>query len=66
MSASTLVTIFCDAESCGRWDGAGIADTAAEARVALRGSGWALAVSDPEGGRRALDFCPKHAKEADR
>src|SRR5690554_6723323 len=60
MSASRLVTIFCDAPHCGVWDGAGVADTAREARAGLRGGGWILALSDPDH-RLALDYCPKHA-----
>lgn len=62
MTASALVTIFCDHPSCGMWDGAGVAATAAEARKALAGGGWALAVRDPEF-RTRRDYCPKHAAE---
>jgi hypothetical protein len=60
VTASALVTIFCDEPSCGAWDGAGVARTAAEARKALAGGGWTLAVPDPDS-RVRLDYCPKHA-----
>lgn len=63
MSASALVTIFCDAPSCGAWWEHGVGDTAALARRGLRGRGWRLAVKNHDG-KRLLDFCPKHAKEA--
>lgn len=61
MSASSLVTIFCDAPSCGRWEDRGISHVASEARRQLRGTGWQLNVPDPDGGRQRLDFCPTHA-----
>lgn len=63
MSASALVTIFCDEPSCGHWDGAGIAETARQARSGLRGGGWTLAVTNPDGGP-TQDFCPKHTPTA--
>ncbi len=71
MSAMRLVTIMCDAASCGRWIDAGIADTAAIARKQLQGTGWATAVRAQYPGP-TLDYCPEHApvpqntEEADR
>jgi len=62
MTASTLVTIFCDAPSCGQWEDNGIADTAKQARAGLRRRGWALNVVNPDGSRQRLDFCPEHAQ----
>ena len=62
MSASRMVTIFCDEPSCGMWWDAGVAETAWQARRGLSGKGWRLKVPDPEGWTRALDFCPRHAK----
>lgn len=65
MSARSLVTVFCDL--CGDWDGAGIGDTAREARNALRGpdSPWMLDVPDPDGGRVRRDYCCReHAEQA--
>ncbi|MFB7890342.1 hypothetical protein ACFCZ3_20050 [Cellulosimicrobium cellulans] len=59
MSAATLVTIMCDAPSCGRWEDAGIAETALRARQGLAGTGWTLGVSVRDGMLR--DYCPKHA-----
>lgn len=59
MSASRLVTIFCDAPGCGHWDPAGTGDTARQARRHLRGAGWRLAVTGVS--RVAEDYCPKHA-----
>lgn len=61
MSASSLVTIFCDAPSCGQWDQYGVGWTAAEARRNLRSTKWQLNVPDPDGGGQRLDFCPAHA-----
>lgn len=60
MSATTIVTIMCDAEGCGQWWDPGVADTAKIARAQLRGTGWRLAVPIP-GSRLRQDFCPKHA-----
>lgn len=59
MSASRLVTIFCDAPSCGQWYDAGVSDTAAQARKQLRGTGWATAVRAVHPGP-TLDYCPTH------
>jgi hypothetical protein len=61
MTASSLVTVFCDAPSCGRWDDAGVGDTAEEARRGLTRLGWVVAVPDPDGYRRRFDYCPLHA-----
>lgn len=59
MTASRLMTIFCDAPSCGQWEDAGIAPTAREARAQLAGRGWRLGVT---GNARTLeDYCPAHA-----
>lgn len=63
MSASTLVTIFCDAKDCGTWHDAGMAPTAREAREQLKRMGWAVNVfyDDPTIHRRyRADFCPRH------
>lgn len=60
MTASAIVTVMCDAPSCGDWSEDGQAGTAKDARRGLRGLGWRLAVPNPNGGP-AADFCPRHA-----
>lgn len=62
MTARRLITVMCDAPSCGQWWENSMGDNAAEARRGLRGSGWALAVPDLDGHRVRLDFCPEHAQ----
>lgn len=59
MTATRLVTIFCDADNCGMWDDAGVADTAVKAREQLRGTGWTVGVLDPSW-RMRRDYCPRH------
>lgn len=61
MSASALVTIFCDAPSCGVWRERGVAATAAAARRQLAGTGWVTNVPGEYPGDRRRDYCPKHA-----
>lgn len=63
MSASALVTIFCDAPNCGVWDDAGIAETAGKARAQLAKLGWEVNVAVDDGTiwrSYRKDFCPKH------
>lgn len=57
MTASAMVTVFCDAPDCGRWDNGGQGETAAVARRGLKH--WATGVPNPDG-RGRLDFCPLH------
>ena len=57
MSASSLVTIFCDAPDCGNWEDAGIAHSAREARKQLRDTEWVLNVKAPYWDRRRQDYC---------
>ena len=70
MTASRLVTIFCDGlldrlmgdgthAQCGEWDEAGVGANAAEARRNLKGRGWLLGLPD---GR---DLCPEHRDQYD-
>jgi hypothetical protein len=59
MTASRLVTIFCDAPGCGQWWDAGVADTATRARQQLRNTRWKLNVVG--NGPFRLDYCPDHA-----
>lgn len=67
MTASRLVTIFCDAPDCSQWEDAGVASTAAAARAALKRRGWRVDVLqhvDPNARplfAPRLDFCPAHA-----
>ncbi|QDH91671.1 hypothetical protein QDA01_gp18 [Microbacterium phage Cinna] len=59
MTASRLVTIFCDHPGCGQWEDAGIGDTATAARAGLKGR-WRTGVSGTDGITR--DYCPEHRK----
>lgn len=61
MTASRLVTIFCDAPSCGVWWDRGIAETATKARAGLKGHGWTLARTGSDGVTR--DYCPRHRRD---
>lgn len=54
MTATPLVTIFCDAPDCGEWDEDGVGETAKEARAGARRVGWAVGL--PGG----TDLCPRH------
>jgi hypothetical protein len=60
VSASKLVTIFCDADGCGTWEDAGVADTAGIARSILKQRGWKVGVSCTD--RITRDYCPEHRR----
>lgn len=54
MTASSLVTVFCD--GCGQWEDASVGDTAREARAGARRAGWRI--------RRGEDLCPRCARKS--